>query len=83
MKCPFCSKEIPRGAGKCKHCGEFLDGESMPRQKGLKQEVNHTLLMIIIFLIFCAVWYIVNDLNQQAEQTPSNRFRNNRYSVLI
>ncbi len=24
-KCPFCSREIPQSAGKCSHCGEWVD----------------------------------------------------------
>lgn len=28
MKCPFCAEEIKVTAKKCKHCGEFMHGES-------------------------------------------------------
>lgn len=28
-KCPFCSEEIQDEARKCKHCGEFLQGNSV------------------------------------------------------
>ncbi len=38
--CPFCSEEIQTSAVKCKHCGEFLDEKSKPKEEQIKAQIK-------------------------------------------
>lgn len=47
--CPYCCKEIPLGAKKCQHCGEWLIDK-----KELRKENNiFKIFSIICFILFC------------------------------
>ena len=59
-----------RGAKRCPHCREILDRETMPKAKGLKQEVDHGVLVLLIAIVLGAACYLVINLNEQS-QRPS------------
>lgn len=66
-KCPYCNEEILVDAVKCKHCGEFLDGQKKtsekPKEGFFLQTMNFGCVVSIIILI-ATILCIVIVLNQ-------------------
>jgi hypothetical protein len=68
-KCPFCAEEILSNAVKCKHCGEWLNRESIVEQKtqSIMQQYSNAqapwrlvLLSILTFGIYELYWFYRN-----------------------
>lgn len=54
IKCPYCCKEIPMGAKKCQHCGEWLIDK-----KELRKENNIFKVFSIICLILACIFVVM------------------------
>jgi hypothetical protein len=43
----------------------------MPKSKGLKQEVDHGFLLLLMAIVLAAACYLVINLNEDAQRRPS------------
>ena len=65
-QCPYCSEEILTTAKKCKHCGEYIDGElRKSRAESAKQEkivVEQKSSGAVKFLVILAIIALIAAL---------------------
>lgn len=66
-KCPFCAEEILEEAKKCKHCGEFIDGnvknepkkEKEPTKVIVEQKSSGLMTVLIVLIIIILIVFIL------------------------
>ena len=58
--CPYCKGEIPAGASKCQHCGEWLDPKTRDRvavESGAGLAFKVLFVVVGLIALVAVVWF--------------------------